>query len=403
MPWKNNTGFYTLLVAATITSIGITANVYGFTTLCDTTTSMPELANTDQQRYFYDALLIKSGGQPQCQAYQLGYCYLITIIWKITGVSIVPLLIINQLAMILTLLLCGHLTHKITKIPSAPVTAIILCASVCYLLNHSTLLLKESLVTFSIILFTTSLLSKRKAAVCIIIISILLLGLIRFHWLPYMVIILLSLSLTKHWIISKRNIYFTVSAFITVWIGFYLLYRNMATDIMTGNDIENQYVSYEPARSAFWEIIGDYFNYPFLKKLIYMPVCAAVQVLTPFPWNFSRDMIYGLSQFYSHISYPWYAVAGIIAYYFSTSFWSKNGNDLLKRISAAGLILWLIPVYLFAGSVSRYALPAIPLLIPCATYIIANKHYKKTSFKIWGMTYSALVATVLITVYFITT
>lgn len=398
--WKTETGWYTLLAVMLLTSIGIIANIYGFTTLYGTDTSLPELVNTDQHRYFYNAILLRDGILPQEPAYQFGYSYLITAIWRITGVSITPLLILNQLAFMLTLLITADITSKAVKSPTAPTIAIILCASVCYLLNHATLLLKESIVTLSIVCYASAMINSDKYGIIKLISATLLLGLIRFHWLPYLpVIIPIAFFFNRN---AKKVISTALLTILIVWTAFYFIYENIALNIITSDGIENSFISDDNSRNAFWSIIGPYFDYPVWKKILLSPISAAVQVITPFPWNYGRDMIYGLTQWYSHIAYPWYAIFGLIAYFFIFCSWKKNCKASLTALSIVGLLLWLIPVYLFAGSVSRYALPAVPLLIPCAAYVIATKKYHTKTFKVWIGTYSIVIAATLIVIYNLT-
>lgn len=398
--WKTAAGWYTLLAVMTITSIGIVANIYGFTTLYATDTSLPELVNTDQHRYFYNALLLRNGITPQEPAYQFGYSYFILAIWKITGVTITPLLIVNQFAFLLTLLLTADITSKTVKHPSAPTIAIILCASVCYLLNHSTLLLKESLVTLSLVCYASAMMNDNKFRRIKLISAVLLLGLIRFHWLPYLLVITPAAYFSNKG--YKKIITESLAVIIAVWTGFYFIYENIALNIITSTGIENSFVTDDNSRNAFWNIIGPYFDYPVWKKILLTPITAAVQVITPFPWNYGRDMIYGLTQWYSHIAYPWYAVFGLTAYFFVFCSWKKDCDATLRAISFIGLLLWLVPVYLFAGSVSRYALPAVPLLIPCAAYVLAAKKYFTKTFRIWFGTYCLLIAATLIVIYNLT-
>ena len=397
MEWKSDLGWYSLLAAMTLTAVGVVANVYGYTTLAGASTSEPYLFNTDHHRYFYDSLALMGGNVSDVHEYQYGYSYLIIGIWKITGISIVPLLVINQAAMMFTLIFCGGLAAEVAgKNRNLPNIAIILCASVCYLLNHSTLLLKESLITLALVAFCYSMLSSKRKSWFILIFSIILFGLIRSHWLPYLLVALLFVN---HGIFKTKTSA-ALGLIAVLWYAFYLLYHgDYGSQIISGDDIQSAYVSEEEGRGAFWTLIGDYFSYPVWKRILLMPLCAVVQIVTPFPWNFERDMVYGMTQWYSHVAYPWYGIAGIIAYYLGCDFLKGKMNTPLKRLTIAGLLLWLIPVYLFAGSVSRYSLVAVPLLVPCAAYIIANGYYRRKSFIFWAAAYSAIMAAGLITIY----
>ena len=112
-------------------------------------------------------------------------------------------------------------------------------------------------------------------------------------------------------------------------------------------------------------------------------------------------MVYGFTQWYSHLSYPWYAISGIVAYFYLFAF-CKCHDDNLKRLALAGLLLWLVPAYIFAGSVSRYSLCFLPLIVPAAAYVISKGCYRNRSFIIWFAIYVTGVAAGLITIYAIT-
>lgn len=402
MQWRTGAGWVVLLVVMTLTSAGIVANVHGYTVLNGATTGEPYLFNTDQHRYFYNAVILVNGGDISEVGYQAGYSYIIRFLWFFTGQSIVPVLVLNQVAMMGTLLCVGYLTDKIIdkKYSFAPTVSIILCSSVCYLLNHATLPLKESLCTF-ILAFTASFVAKNRnttslADFIVLVFAALAFGLLRFTFIPYLAILFVAL---KRW--NLKSV--AVSALVLiVFVAFYVYYDiNVVRAAVTGEELDSTYTSVEQAnRGVYWSFVSDYMG-PF-GKLALLPISAVVQLVTPFPWNFERDMVYGLTQWYSHVSYFWYAVACLMSYYVFTDLWRSTSGTGLRCLTVVGLFLWFVPAYLFAGSVSRYALPAVPLLIPCATYVIVNREYRKRSFKIFGLMY-ALCLVVLLTIVFIKT
>ena len=114
-----------------------------------------------------------------------------------------------------------------------------------------------------------------------------------------------------------------------------------------------------------------------------------------------RDTEFGYSQAWNHITWPWYAIGCIILFYFIW-LWRKKSTPLrLWALWAA--ICWLIPAYLFGGSVSRYVMPFIPILVPLALVVIGElrSHRHITPFKWWATSYAVVLILALTACFFI--
>lgn len=396
--WKSETAWYALLAASVLTSIGIVANVHGYTVEHGLDTSSPYLFNTDYNRYFYTAKSIVTGEQAE----NYGYSLFIAAVWKITGISIVPPLIINQAAILFSIIVCGEITHRVIKnAPSAPTVAVILLSAICYFLNHATLLLKEGLITLFLSLFILLLLRKKKNYPAIAAI-LLLFGLIRYHWLAFPAVAAIVMMIDFKSLKKNVGLLYVLLIVGFIFASYHIFFHSRVMNFISeAENISGSYVTFDSNRAEFWTIIGDYFSFPFLKKVLLLPLSALVQIITPLPWNFERDMVYGFTQWYSHLSYPWYAISGIVAYFYLFAF-RKCHDDLLKRLALAGLLLWLVPAYIFAGSVSRYSLCFLPMIVPGAAYVISKGCYRNRSFIISFAIYVTGVAGGLITIYAIT-
>ncbi len=68
---------------------------------------------------------------------------------------------------------------------------------------------------------------------------------------------------------------------------------------------------------------------------------------------------------------------------------------MLSRITLWGVAMWLVPCYLFAGTVSRYALPMLPMLAPAVACTLSTSITKR-SFMVWSLTFLALIAAALL-------
>ena len=154
-------------------------------------------------------------------------------------------------------------------------------------------------------------------------------------------------------------------------------------------------------RQPYLDIIGDYLGYSFIEKTLLLPLSAAIQYLIPFPWNFMRDVPFGYSLVYSHISYGWYLVGGIILFYYFFAIWKSSPKLIAWALWA--LFCYLVPAYMFAGTVSRYMLPFIPLLVPLGVYVIMKLRENKyiRSFKYWVFSYCMALSVVLCLCYYL--
>ncbi len=412
----NMAGWWTLLIATTILAVGIIANIHYFTELSGGTTSSPILQNPDAKGYYLYALYHHTGDEEKMLEYsgRKGYGLIISLIWKFTGVTIVPPIILNMLMMLLSIIISGVITSRLlgnsnaTTAPRLSTLAMILTASVCYYLNSGTLLLKEagiglaiSLIALgmtSIVSFSDNHATRIKLIVCFFV-GLLLLCILRYTYIIITAIGILSLISWRNKD-EIRNALPLLLLCIIAWGAMALIFNtninNNAEAIADGSSIGGAYFFDHEQHRFYNNLIGNYLEYPLWKKILILPLSATTQFLVPFPWNFSRDMIFGYTLAFAHVTYPWYIIGGLILF-FITIGWRKAPSNLC-RFTFAGATMWLVPAYLFAGTVSRYALPMLPILIPAAVFVIMNCRQLK-SFKIWSICYVALLAITLITCY----
>ncbi|MBQ7854362.1 MAG: hypothetical protein IJ352_04970 [Muribaculaceae bacterium] len=418
-PWRNREGWWTLLIAATILAVGIIANVHCFTVKAGATTELPLLNNPDSYRFHYNALYTM--GYPEgifVDAKNHGYGLIISTLWHITGVTIVAPLVLNMLVTLLSVLLCGGIAWRMLRGETSKSgrwiasCAMIMSASVCYSLNSGTLLLKEALLifAFSLIGFSiTSLVkmptSRRRYVKMILMFAsgTVILSFLRFNFLimPIVGALILMKWQRKHLIMSSIMILICVLAWgITANIGYQSQSEmaNVSVMLVKGEGIDNSFFLDDPHHTIYNGIVDGYLGYPWWKRLLYLPMSAAVQYLIPLPWGFGDDIHYGYTLAYAHISWPWYLVGGLILYYFISAM--RRSPDILRRMTVWGALMWLVPAYMFAGTVSRYTLPLLPILIPSAVYVVATWR-QHTSMRRWMWVYGILLAIALVVAYFV--
>lgn len=410
----NNAGWWTLLAATSILSVGVIANVHYFTTVLGGTTAEPVLCNADAHRYYYDAL--EWYGSPDGIPTRLshrGYGLLISGLWHITGVTIVSPLILNMTLTLLCIimsgiicrkLICGNTSHDAGQISTC---AMIMTASVCYYLNSGTLLLKEAPLGFSLTLCFIGIsqlmypVSDKRTQVNLWIcfnIGLLFVTLLRFTFSFYILAAIVIFSFKNKDNLRVKMIMMLTCIAVCVTAKSILGSQYETSNIITGNTLSSSFFYDEPQHQAHNELFNGYFDFPWWKKLLLTPVSAGVQFLIPFPWGFDLYKDFGYTLAYARIGFPWYIIGGMIIYYIFFSL-KKSPAPLRYTIIWAAL-MWLIPAYLFAGTVSRYTLPLIPMLIPAAVYTFAE-YRNRRSFHIYSIVFITLLAIALATGFYI--
>ena len=417
-PWKSGVGRWTLLASATILAVGIIANVHYFSIHSGATTQMPLLQNPDAWRYYYDALssIGDANGEP-CEIKSHGYGLIISWVWQLTGITIVSPLVLNMLLMLLAIVVSGGIAWRLLRDVTAKSEqwiascAMIMTASVCYFLNSGTLLLKETgvIFAFSLIGYSMVSLTEKKALkwndIFAFFMGAVLLAMLRANYLIMPIIGIVMLLRWNRWNIIKASA--MIMVLIACWIGIsawlyssYSETSEIASKIMSGYGLNGAFFLDNPDHRAYNSIVEGYFDFSWWKKVLMLPMSAVVQYLIPLPWGLCDDIQFGYTLAYAHISYPWYLVGGLIIYFVLCQM--RRAPQSLARFVGWGVLMWLVPAYLFAGTVSRYTLPMLPLLVPGAVYVVAKWHeFNKTQLKWWFGLYTLFLIVGLIAGYIV--
>lgn len=409
--WKNNAGWWTLLIVSMVLSIGVVANVHYFTIYSGGTTQLPILHNPDAFRYYYDALYtVGHSAGVAVDVKNHGYGMLISWIWSITGETIVAPMVLNMLFVLIGIILSGGITYRILQgqTPRSDswiaTCAMIMTSSVCYFLNSGTLLLKEaglifsfSLIAYVIVSISQSDISKTRLIklFALFFVGGILLTILRFN---YLIMVVVGIVMMTKW--QKRNMVLSgVLLLICVccWFGestfLYSDYSQMpqvATKIIGGKGLNGYFFIGNEDHQMYNMMVDGYLGYPWWKKVALLPMTATVQYLIPLPWGFCDDIQFGYTLAYAHISYPWYLIGGLILYFIV--FEMRRASIRLQRIIIWGMLMWLVPAFLFAGTVSRYALPLLSLIIPAAVFVVAKwQELNKLRLKVWCWSYGMLL------------
>ena len=409
-------GWIVLTLATIILSVGIILNLNYFSAIeasqiANGVYDNNGLLNPDSLKYWLDGTFHYTNGEEGCETstHQQGYGLMLSWLWILTGKSLFASLSLNALFILLTIILSGVICRRfIGENKHSSVIAMALTASICYFLNSGTLLLKEAPLSFAMALAILGISklcikptsTKSDALLWVSLVGgIIFTAFIRLNFVIYL--LLATIMFYRRKTTSLHEWTFIASLCIVVWVGAKILILNIGESssdigIVTGYGLNNSFFFDSPQHSTFNSIFEGYFDFPIWKKVLLLPITVVVQFLIPFPWDFASYSVYGPTLVYARIAYPWYAIGGIILYYICIG---RRGSPIsLMRLTIWAMIVWIIPAYLFAGTVSRYTLPIIPMLIPAATYAVIHLR-KMKSFKLWMAIYSIILIVGLVSAY----
>lgn len=412
---RNSAGWWTLLAATTVLSIGVIVNVWYFTTASGVTVSDPVLNNYDARDYFDSSLAVITGAGELPTHHRMAIARFIAQIWDVTGISIFSPIVVNMTMVLAAVIISGLISERMLRgvtgrSPQWVTTcAMIMTAGVCYYLNSGTVLLKDAAVALAMALCAFGLTgiprpfadrcNRGLAAGCFCV-GILLMAMARFQYIWIVVVGIVLLLLFTGW---RRWGFAAVLLLlcITAWslAREYVVTAEDAADMVT-DAMEGPYLRFSnwfddiPGHQAYEQYIDrDYFYWPVWKKLLWLPISAVTQYLIPFPWNYIRDTNFGPTLAYAHFAYPWYAVGSLVLYFIGGCI--RRAPRELTAWTAWAVMAWLLPAYMVAGTVSRYGLPFVPMLVPAAVYVAAQCTRHK-SWRVWTAIYTVALAMTLI-------
>lgn len=380
-----------MLVVATLLGVGIILNAWYYTTALGGSPTQPVLINIDCYRWWNDALshLPASGGEAAYTEFGL-YGYVLSAVLYVFGATVGTALLWSMTLTLSSLLMTGSITLRLTGDRKVTLLAMICTAAVCYWLTMGTLILKDSFVILAFLVGTYGLLCKNRKLLVYVSLAAFMLMVSRANAIMMLLIGLGILSF------GRRNYIYPA---ITAGICLILWYLPTAmsewyavSDILTSDT--RTMIRYDaPNQMALVNIIGDYRIIPFYKKILFLPLTAVVQFFIPFPWNFARDIPFGVTEAYAHVAYPWYAFGAVFIYYLLGQ-WRKY-RTTLYRVAIWASVCWVIPAYLFGGTVSRYGLPFVAIMAPAVALTIYNNRHSKR-FYIYMAVFAVIVCAVLI-------
>ena len=382
---------YVLVAVSLLLGIGVILNAWYYTDYLGGTAGSPVLINDDSHRWWNDAVYHIDGDRGERAHAGFGlYGYVLACVLWLFGSTVGTALIWSMAMTLVALIMAGWLAFRLTRNVNVSALAIGCTAAVCYWLAMGTLILKEPFVFVAILTGALGLTYKKGRMFLAMAVATLMLSLSRKNFILYLVLGLFIVG------VRKRNYVWpliTAGVCLAVWYAVYVVVQPEAFQRIISS-VPTSAISYDaPNQMALYNIIGDYTLLPFYKKILYMPLSAVVQFFIPFPWNFARDVPFGITEAYAHFGYPWYLFGFCVGFFIIGQ--RHNFRHPVYRMTLWALVCWLVPCYLFGGTISRYGLPLVAVFAPAVALTIAA-NYRKRKFYGWLSAYCALVGIVLV-------
>lgn len=404
---RSTAGWYTLAAALTLSMAGAIVSVWYFTTASGGTLENPVLNNFDAARDWAWGCHYVFGDDVPPKYYATGVGYWVAACLTVFGRSVACPIYVNVLCYVLTVIAVGSVAWKATGNRRTATAAMIITASIGYLLSQSTIIIKDVPVTLLMACIAYVFVSRANGAAnaplktshaVMLVAAILLLSILRHNILPMAALGAVIFAVRRRGIdwslIGVAVIAVAVRAAMLQWV---LPQTGTMMSVVTAES-SAQIILTNPYTMGYDSMLGDYTTMPFYRKLLWLPASVVVQFLIPFPWNWTRDVVFSPVQVVAHCGYMWYAAGALILYWIGSSR-RRESSDALRRLVLWGVLLTVLTAYISSGRVSRYCLPYLPMLLPAAADVVVSAcaaRGVRRSLTLWLGIFAAALAVTLI-------
>lgn len=392
-------GHCVLAAAWCLLAVGLIANVWYFTTYSGGTIHDPVLINEDADIAWRQMQAVLSGTDSGIGFSRRGYgTFLALLSWHGTP-DIVSELCFNMLLILSAIVMTGAAAVRLTPgVPPArtATAAMAMTAMVCYFLATGVILIKDALICAIMASSVYALAGLRSrlswGGMAILLAGGLVAALVRPNLLP---LVCLGMAVFAPGMDRRRIA--VLAAMAVLFMALYMLtrYVGLRSEVFSDSHTPMVDIDENEARlTSYNSVLGPYNSLPLWRQIVQLPVSLALQFLTPLPWAFSRDVVFGPSAAFAHISYPWYALGGILLYY-AAALWRRSPRGVALSFGY-GLALTVLTAFMTGGTISRYCLPWLPALVPAAAWAWNSGSLRCRRFTIWYAVYAVMIAVALV-------
>lgn len=405
-PWFSMTGAWIVLAAATMSLCAVVINLNYFTVAAGADVSSPVLLNYDACRDWSWALSLAFGA-PAPDAPLREFSYPVAGLLWLFGRSVTVPLLFCSACYIGTVIITGGIAWRLTNNRYVTNVAMAFIAAMCFLFAQSAVLIKDCPVTFflAVIIYTmtrwiTSPPSSRSQWITTGAVMAAACTALAFSRASTLLMVVAACVIYAA--VSGRQIFIplgiTAAVALTLWatVNYIVLPQSLSVALTVEAHPASMIILQSETSAPLDNITGNYTTLPFYRKLLLLPLTMAVQFLLPFPWGFSRHIMFGPSQAVAHFGFPWYFVGALAVYWLFTR--RARADRPLMATLLLGIILSALTAYISSGRVARYCLPFLPMIVPAAaaTAVYYRRH---RSLWIWLGIFSILLAATLVVCY----
>lgn len=371
--WRSRTGAFILLAAGTLSLCGVIINVNYFTEAFGATAAHPYLQNFDAMRDWSWACHVVYG-DPAEELIPAGMGYVTAALLWLFGRSVTIPIIFDSICYVLALLMTGSVAYRLTKDRLTATAAVLIAALMCYLFAHGTLLIKDAPVTMLMAILACCMIKVREtsrvtaADMAVAFPALALMAVLRLNFMPMVALGALVLSIGAGRRAVVRLCAFGLMAMCLHWVMNEWVFPKPIDAVRVLSAEKDAEIILHNQYTSFWDnLTGDYTALPFYIKLLWLPVAMGIQFFVPFPWNYSRDMVFGPVEAVAHFGYFWYVAGALVIYWIFAC--RRRCSPVMNLTVLWAVLMTAVTAYLSSGRVSRYCLPYLPLLLPAAAYV----------------------------------
>ena len=396
-------GFILLVVAAIIVPLDILRLMY-WTELDEFTLAFPNIQG-DSRLYYKAALaMYNSGLENRDILVQPGYSMIMVGLWKLFGVSVVWPQAMNLMFTLTSVVLAGLTTRRLLtgRVTQRPTTLVVMGMALCAMLLHylliGTTLLKEATIYVAVAMagFSLAAMAARDEErhtpwrdIILLLLAALLMTIVRASYL-YFLILGVALMALPHW---RRDWPMALSVIAVIVLmmmagralDLYSIERH--SEVVGGGWNMNRFYINSEAQQPYKSLMGYYFLYSPLHRLLMLPIPLAAQFVSPLPLIDSFNYFDLVGRF----TWGWYFIGGVCLFYYLVISWRRNDN--MGSWPWWPALVFTAIAYAMAGSVVRYVLPIQPLFIPVAAYVLCHLKERRwrRQFRIYTIVFIILI------------
>ena len=304
----------------------------------------------------------------------VGYPLVLSWVFTIFGTHLIFGLLANMLLLFLNMFIISECTLKVTRNLKDFQSSFVILLLTSGFMATGFMLLKDIFIVTSITLSlyaSLNLLNKQavKKNHMLLVLSVLIMALFRitFVWVPVAIFILITLKKRK---IIKLLPIVIILLIIGVYVGNKLSLKETSINESLEFAVSNQVISQRldsGSTSFISALISGYDNWSIVKKTLFLPITTGIQYITPFDvYNIQYAISYPFFFVSKNYNILWLVFIGPLTLFsiFSIFKIRKGENRLLLKITYFGIILYMLPAFIFGGAIPRYAVPFYPLLLP---------------------------------------